>query len=232
MTTPSTSCPPQNDPHKFLAMVDGRTTSEFPKNAEVFAQDDPADAVYFIQSGRVKVTVVSEHGKQATVAILEAGQFFGEGCLNDKQTHRVATTVALTQCRITRIEKDSMSEALRDQPSFSKFFMEHLLSRNSRIEGDVIDQLFNSSEKRLARLLLLLAQYGKEGSPAIIPVTIKQEILAEMIGTTRSRVSFFMNRFREKGFIQYDTETIVVHVSLLNSLLRDNPHINEKGDEG
>jgi len=150
------------DPHKFLAIIaSGRETFDVAKRAEIFAQDDPADSVYFVQSGRVKVTVLSEHGKQATVAILEQGQFFGEGCLHDRQPYRVATTVTLTPCRITRIEKAAMIEALQGQPAFSKFFMDHLLSRNSRIEEDVIDQLFNSTEKRLARLLLLLAQYGK-----------------------------------------------------------------------
>jgi CRP/FNR family transcriptional regulator, cyclic AMP receptor protein len=229
IATPTFS--PHEDPHKFLALVGGRETFDVPKQAVIFAQDDRAEAVYFIQSGRVKVTVFSEHGKQATVAVLETGQFFGEGCLNNRQTHRVATTAALTPCRITRIEKASMTEALQDQPTFAKFFMDHLLSRNSRIQEDVIDQLFNSSEKRLARLLLLLAQYGKEGGAAIIPVTLTQETLAEMIGTTRSRVSFFMNKFRENGFIHYDREATVVHPSLLNSVLRDIPHIKSADDD-
>jgi CRP/FNR family cyclic AMP-dependent transcriptional regulator len=219
------------DPHRFLALIgSGRETFDVPRNAKIFSQGDRADSIYFIQTGRVRVTVVSEHGKQATVAILEENQFFGEGCLG-KQTFRLTTTSALTPCRISCIEKFAMSEALRDQPSFATFFMEHLLSRNSRIEADVVDQLFNSSEKRLARLLLLLAQYGKEGNPAIIPVTINQETLAEMIGTTRSRVSFFMNKFRENGFIEYDTQSIVVQVSLLNSVLRDTPHIQDSDEE-
>jgi CRP-like cAMP-binding protein len=174
----------------------------------------------------VKVTVTSTQGKEAIVALLEAGQFFGEGCLSG-QVHRMATATALTDCRITSIEIAAMREALQDQPSFSKLFMDHLLSRNRRIEEDVIDQLFNSSEKRLARLLLLLANYGKEGSPPIVPVTLSQEALAEMIGTTRSRVSYFMNKFRKLGLIDYNG-TIHVHQSLLNSVLHDKPEIREE----
>jgi CRP/FNR family cyclic AMP-dependent transcriptional regulator len=222
--------PAQDDPHKYLALIAyGRTTTDVSKDTEIFAQGAPARHVYFIQSGRVRVTVTNEMGKQATVAILKDDQFFGESCLG-KQTARISTTTAITCCRITRIEVAAMNEALQLQPAFSKFFMDHLLSRNSRIEADVVDQLFNSSEKRLARHLLLLAHYGKEGSPPIIPVTISQEILAEMIGTTRPRVSHFMNRFREKGLIDYDGRTIIVHVSLLNSVLRDRANIAEGAD--
>ncbi len=219
--------PIQNDPHKFLALIGaGRSTSDYKKNTEIFVQGADANSICYIQNGRVKVTVTSAQGKEAIVAILEAGQFFGEGCLSG-QAHRMATATALTDCRITSIETDVMLEALHDQPSFSKFFMDHLLSRNRRIEEDVIDQLFNSSEKRLARLLLLLANYGKEGSPPIVPVTLSQEALAEMIGTTRSRVSFFMNKFRKLGLIDYNG-TIHVHQSLLNSVLHDKPEIREE----
>jgi CRP-like cAMP-binding protein len=219
--------PVQNDPHKFLALIGaGRSTSDCKKNTEIFVQGADANSILYIQNGRVKVTVTSAQGKEAIVALLEAGQFFGEGCLSG-QVHRMATATALTDCRITSIEIAAMREALQDQPSFSKLFMDHLLSRNRRIEEDVIDQLFNSSEKRLARLLLLLANYGKEGSPPIVPVTLSQEALAEMIGTTRSRVSFFMNKFRKLGLIDYNG-TIHVHQSLLNLVLHDKPEIREE----
>ncbi|WP_213773441.1 cyclic nucleotide-binding domain-containing protein [Bradyrhizobium sp. dw_78] len=221
--------PVESDPRKFLAQIGvGRSTSDYKKNTNIFVQGAGADSVFYIQDGRVKVTVTSEQGKEAIVGILETGQFFGEGCLSG-QAHRMATTRTLTDCRLTSIEKDSMFEALENQPAFSKFFMGHLLSRNSRIEGDIIDQLFNSSERRLARLLLLLANYGKEGSSPVIPVTLNQEALAEMIGTTRSRVSFFMNKFRRLGWIDYNG-TIQVHQSLLNAVLHDKPEIRE-GDE-
>jgi CRP/FNR family cyclic AMP-dependent transcriptional regulator len=216
----------QNDPHRFLAHIGaGRSTMTYKKNATIFVQGVAADAVYFIQSGRVSVSVTSDLGKEAIVAVLEAGQFFGEGCLG-QQTHRIATTTALDESRISTIPKAAMNEALANEPAFAKFFMEHLLSRNSRIEGDVIDQLFNSSEKRLARLLLLLANYGKGGQPPIAPVTFSQEQLAEMVGTTRSRVSAFMNKFRKLGFIDYNGE-IHVHVALLNSVLADKPEIRQ-----
>jgi CRP/FNR family transcriptional regulator, cyclic AMP receptor protein len=172
----------------------------------------------------VKAKVISEQGKEAVVAVLEEGQFFGERCLSG-QARRIATMTAMIDCRITAVEKASMIEALHDQPTFSNFFMDHLLSRNRRIEADVIDQLFNSSEKRLARLLLLLANYGRGGSPPITPVTLSQETLAAMIGTTRSRVSFFMNKFRKLGFIDYNGK-IDVHQSLLNSVLQDKPEIS------
>jgi CRP/FNR family cyclic AMP-dependent transcriptional regulator len=212
----------QNDPHKFLAQIAaGRSTSHYRKNTDVFVQGAAANTVFYIQDGQVKLTVTSEHGKEAILAILEPGQFFGEGCLSE-EGHRRATATTITDCRLTSIEKDSMLEALLEQPAFSKFFMDHLLSRNSRIEGDVIDQLLNSSEKRLARLLLLLANYGKEGSPPSVPVNLSQEILAEMIGTTRPRVSFFMNKFRRLGWIDYNGE-IHVHQSLLDAVLHNKP---------
>ena len=221
-----TPSPNKNDPHKLLAPNGaGRTTADYRKNQNIFVQGQVADTVFFIQKGRVKVAVMSEHGKEAVVAMLNEGQFFGEGCLND-QPRRTSSTSAMTDCQIISITKSVMLAAIHDQPKFSNLFMDHLLSRNSRIQGDVVDQLFNSNEKRLARVLLLLANYGKEGNPPIVPVTVSQETLAAMIGSTRSRVSHFMNKFRKSGFIDYNGK-IEVHQSLLNSLLRDKPHIRE-----
>jgi CRP/FNR family transcriptional regulator, cyclic AMP receptor protein len=223
----------QTDSHQSLAQTGtGRTTADYRNNQKVFFQGEAADFVFFIQKGHVKLTVRSEHGKEAVVGILHEGQFFGEGCLQG-QPERSATAIALGDCRITSITKAAMFSAIRVQPKFSNLFMEHLLSRNSRIEEDVIDQLFNSSEKRLARLLLLLANYGKEENPRIVPVALSQETLAEMIGTTRSRVSFFMNKFRKLGFIDYNVgfmdynAKITVHQSLLDSILHDKPEIRQ-----
>jgi CRP/FNR family cyclic AMP-dependent transcriptional regulator len=216
----------QNDAHKLLAQVSaGRTTSTYPKNQHIFVQGGAADSVFFIETGRVKVTVTSKHGKDAVVGILDEGQFFGEQCLSG-QPLRTTSMTAFTDCRITSITKAAMIKAIHDRPRFSKLFMDHLLSRNGRIEEDVIDQLFTSSEKRLARLLLLLANYGKEGNPPIVPVTLSQETLAEMVGTTRSRVSLFMNKFRKLGYIDYNGK-IDVHQSLLNSILHDKPEIRQ-----
>jgi CRP/FNR family transcriptional regulator, cyclic AMP receptor protein len=218
--------PHQNDPHKLLAQTGvGRTTADYQNNQNIFVQGEVADSAFFIQKGRVKLSVTSKHGKEAVVGILDEGQFFGEGCLQD-QPVRSATAIALGVCRITSITKAAMLSAIRDQPKFSKLFMDHLLSRNTRIQEDVVDQLFNSSEKRLARLLLLLANYGKAGNPPIVPVILSQETLAEMIGTTRSRVSFFMNKFRKLGFIDYNGK-IDVHQSLLDSILHDKPEIRQ-----
>jgi CRP/FNR family transcriptional regulator, cyclic AMP receptor protein len=215
------------DPKKFLARVgEGKTISNYGKDQIVFSQGEVADSVFYIQQGKVKLTVVSEQGKEAVVAILGPGQFFGEGCLNGHPL-RIATTRAVAECMITRLEKAAMVAALRDEPDFSELFMSYLLSRNSRIEEDLIDQLFNSSEKRLARLLLLLANFGKEGRPEPILGTFSQETLAEMIGTTRSRVSFFMNKFRKLGFIEYNGK-IEVHNSLLNVILYDKPEIKTR----
>jgi CRP/FNR family cyclic AMP-dependent transcriptional regulator len=184
------------EPKDFLAKVGvGKTIVEFHKNQKVFSQGDVADTVFYIQKGKIKLTVMSEQGKEAVVAILEPGQFFGEGCMNGHSI-RIATTTAMEDCVITVITKAAMITALHDEPTFSELFMAYLLTRNSRIEEDLIDQLFNSSEKRLARLLLLLANFGKEGSPQPISPNISQETLAEMIGTTRSRVSHFLNKFR------------------------------------
>jgi CRP-like cAMP-binding protein len=199
----------------------------------IFVQGQVADTVFFIQKGRVTVTVMSEHGKEAVVAILNEGQFFGEGCLND-QPRRTSSTSAMTDCQIISITKSVMLAVIRDKSQFANLFMDHLLSRNDRIQEDVIDQLFNSSEKRLTRLLLLLllANYGKDGNPPIVPVTVSQETLAAMIGTTRSRVSHFLNKFRKSGFVDYKGKIeyngkIEVRQSLLNSLLDDKPHIRE-----
>jgi CRP/FNR family transcriptional regulator, cyclic AMP receptor protein len=213
------------DPKIFLAKVGtGKTILEFRKNQSIFAQGDVADTIFYIQKGRVKLTVLSEQGKEAVVAILEPGQFFGEGCLNGHPL-RIATTKAIEACVVTSITKEAMIAVLQEEPRFSELFMAYLLTRNSRIEEDLIDQLFNSSEKRLARLLLLLAHFGKEGNPQPINPNINQETLAEMIGTTRSRVSFFMNRFRKLGFISYNGK-IEVHNSLLSAVLHDKPQIN------
>ena len=192
------------DPKAFLAKVgEGKTILEFRKDEVVFAQGDVASTVFYIQKGRVKVVVISEQGKEAVVGILEPGQFFGEGCMNGHSL-RIATATAMEECLVTAIMKTAMLAALHNEPKFSEMFMAYLLTRNSRIEEDLIDQLFNSSEKRLARLLLLLANFVKEGSPQPIIPNISQETLAEMIGTTRSRVSFFMNKFRKLGFISYN----------------------------
>jgi CRP/FNR family cyclic AMP-dependent transcriptional regulator len=212
------------DPRAFLAKVgEGKTIVEYLKDQVVFAQGDVADTIYYIQKGRLKVVVISEQGKEAVVGILEPGQFFGEGCMNGHAL-RIATTTAMEACLVTVITKAAMLAALHNEPKFSEMFMAYLLTRNSRIEEDLIDQLFFSSEKRLARLLLLLGNFGKEGSPQPISPNISQETLAEMIGTTRSRVSFFMNKFRKLGFISYNGK-IEVHNSLLNAVLYDKPEI-------
>ena len=212
------------DPKLFLAKVgEGTIVLKFDKNAVVFSQGDAADTVFYIQKGRIKVLVVSEQGKEAVVGIMEPGQFFGEGCLNGHPL-RISTTTAMEECVITSITRAAMLAALKSEPKFSELFMAYLLSRNSRIEEDLIDQLFNSSEKRLARLLLLLANFGKDGAPQPITTQVSQETLAEMIGTTRSRVSFFMNKFRKLGFITYNGK-IEVHSSLLTAVLYDKPEI-------
>ena len=221
-----TPAPEMFDPKDFLAKVgDGKTVVEFHENQTVFLQGELADTVFYIQQGKVKLTVISEQGKEAVVAILEPGQFFGEGCMNG-HPKRIATTTAMENCVITVITKAAMIAALHDQPRFSELFIAYLLNRNSRIEEDLIDHLFNSSEKRLARLLLLLANFGKEGSPQPISPNVSQETLAEMIGTTRSRVSHFMNKFRKLGLISYNGD-IEVHSSLMDAVLRDKPELRE-----
>jgi len=217
------------DPKKFLAKVgDGKAISNYRRNEVVFSQGEVADAVFYIQQGNVKLVVVSKHGKEAVVAILGPGHFFGEGCLNGHPL-RIATARAVDACVITRLERKTMIAAIHKEPGFSELFMSYLLTRNSRIEEDLIDQLFNSSEKRLARLLLLLANFGKEGRPEPIVGRFSQEMLADMIGTTRSRVSKFMNKFRDLGFISYNG-TIEVHSSLLGVLLHDQPQIKARGE--
>jgi CRP/FNR family transcriptional regulator, cyclic AMP receptor protein len=214
----------------FLNTVDGgRSVSRYQKNQTVFSQGDPADAVFYIQQGKVKVCVVSEQGKEAVIALHGTGDFFGEGCLNG-HVRRTATVVTMTECVMLRIEKAAIIKVLHDEPKFSAMFMAYLLARNSRIEEDLVDQLFNSSEKRLARVLLLMANFGKEGKPEPIIARISQETLAEMVGTTRSRVSLFMNKFRKLGFINYNG-SLEVHNSLLNVVLHDSPHLRRSKDE-
>ncbi|SHN80940.1 Crp/Fnr family transcriptional regulator [Bradyrhizobium erythrophlei] len=214
------------DPLAFLSRAgDGKTLQRYRKDQKIFTQGEDADAVFFIRSGKVKVAVLSEHGKEAVIGFLTNHQFFGEGCLQGSK-FRGGTSYAMEDCLITAITKPAMRAALIKEPKFSTFFLTYLLSRNTRIEDDLIDQLFNSSERRLARLLLLLADFGAEGGPKPIPITLSQETLAEMIGTTRSRVNFFMNKFRKKGFINYNGK-IEVHRSLLDAVLRDKPQIRE-----
>ncbi len=215
---------PSFNPKSFLAMVgEGRSIGEYRKDQIVIAQGDPADAVFYIERGKVKVTVVSEQGKEAVVAILGTNQFFGEGCLAG-QAQRIATVATMTDSVIVRLEKAAIVRVIHREPAFSGMFIAHLLARAIRVEADLVDQLFNSSEKRLARLLLLLANFGKDDKPEPILAKISQETLAEMIGTTRSRVSFFMNKFRKLGLIDYNG-SIEVHSSLLNVVLHDEPHI-------
>ena len=208
----------------FLSTVDsGRTVKTYRKKDKIFSQGDPADAVFYIQEGKVKVCVISEAGKEAVVALHGNEDFFGEGCLSG-QPLRLATVAAMTECVIMRLDKAAVLRVLRDEPKFSEAFMAFLLARKARVEEDLVDQLFNSSEKRLARALLLMANFGKEGRPEPVIAKISQETLAEIIGTTRSRVSTFMNKFRELGFINYNG-VLEVHNSLLNVVLHDNPHL-------
>jgi len=208
------------DPEVFLAKVgEGRTIADYSKNQVVFSQGDPADAIFYIQKGKVKLTVVSNNGREAVVAILDAGDFLGEACLAGRLLC-LATATAMSECSIVRLEKPATIRVLHEEPAFSELFLAYLLSRNIRIEEDLVDQLFNSSEKRLARVLLLLAHFGKEGKTEPVIAKISQETLAEMIGTTRSRVSFFMNKFRKLGLIEYNGE-LHIHSSLLNIVLHD-----------
>jgi CRP-like cAMP-binding protein len=208
------------DPQAFLATIgEGRKALLFPKKRTIFAQGDSADAVFYLQTGKVRLTVVSKTGKEATIGILSDGSFFGEGSLAG-QPFRMGSATAMTDCAVLRIDKKAMMEALHREHEFSDLFVAYLLSRNIRYEEDLVDQLFNSSEKRLARVLLLLAHFGKEGTPETVVPKISQEMLAEMVGTTRSRVSFFMNRFRKLGFIHYNGG-LQVHSSLLHVVLHD-----------
>jgi CRP/FNR family transcriptional regulator, cyclic AMP receptor protein len=208
------------DPDKFLATIgEGRRILEIARKQTIFTQGDVADAVFYIQKGRVRLAVVSKAGKEATIAILREGEFFGEGSMAG-QVRRMGSATAMTACEILRVEKKAMMEALHREHTFSDMFVAYLLQRNIRYEEDLVDQLFNSSEKRLARVLLLLARFGKEGAPEVVVPKISQETLAEMVGTTRSRVSFFMNRFRKLGFIHYNGG-LKVDSSLLNVVLHD-----------
>ena len=216
---------PSFDPKTFLAMVgEGRSIGGYRKDQIVFSQGEPADAVFYIQRGKVKVSVVSEQGKEAVVAMLGTNDFFGEGCLAG-QMRRIATVAAMTDSVIVRLEKAAILGVIHREPAFAGMFIAHLLARAIRVEADLVDQLFNSSEKRLARLLLLLANFGKDEKPEPILAKISQGTLADMIGTTRSRVSFFMNKFRKLGLIDYNG-CIEVRSSLLNVVLHDEPHIN------
>jgi CRP/FNR family transcriptional regulator, cyclic AMP receptor protein len=211
---------PTFDSKMFLATIDnGRTISSYSKNAIIFSQGDRADAVFYIQRGKVKIVVTSEQGKEAVVGILGVDEFLGEGCLIG-QPLRLATATAMTESTVMRVEKAEMIRVLHEEPGFGEMFTAHLLTRKSRVEEDLVDQLFNSSEKRLARTLLLLANFGKEGRPEPITTKISQEMLAEIIGTTRPRVNFFMNKFRKLGFIEYNGD-LAVHSSLLSVVLRD-----------
>lgn len=208
------------DPQAFLTSAGvGRSSMKFPEGRAIFRQGDPADAVFYIQKGRVRITVVSEHGKEGVIAILEANEFFGEGCLAG-QPLRLATATALTRSEIVRVEKETMTRLIRDEPRFSQLFMSFLLVRNIHIEADLVDQLFNSSEKRLARVLLLLANFGKGGQMEPIIPKISQEILAARVGTTRTRINYFMNKFRRLGLIEYNGE-LKVHTALLNVILHE-----------
>ena len=217
---PTNSKAPAFSVRTFLSQVGkGRTLADHRLNHVIFAQGDAADSIFYIHKGKVKLTVVSKRGKEAVVAILGAGEFFGEGCLA-RQVKRMATATAMSAASIARIEKTAAVRVLHEEPAFTEMFLQHLLARSIRIEEDLVDQLFNSSEKRLARVLLLLANFGKEGEPDIVIAKISQQTLAEIVGTTRSRVSFFMNKFRKLGFISYNGH-LEVHSSLLNVILHD-----------
>ena len=211
------------DPAVFLeTAAHGRVVSTHPKKQTIFAQGGAADSVFYIKKGKVEVTVLSKQGKEAVVAILGIDEFLGEGCLIG-QPKRLATATAMTECVTMRVDKTEILQVLQDEPAFSQMFIAHILTRTARVEEDLVDQLFNSTEKRLARVLLLLANFGKEGRPEPINAKISQETLAEMIGTTRSRVSHFMNKFRQMGFIEYNGH-VEVHSSLLSVVLNDQPH--------
>ena len=205
---------------RFLSQIGGgKTLLTCPKKQILFSQGDVADSVYYIQAGRVKLSVVSQRGKEAVIALMDAGSFFGEGCLAGKLVRLTSATV-VDESTIVRIDKQVMIHVLENEPTFSSMFLEYILARNLRIQEDLVDQLFNSSEKRLARVLLLLAHFGKEGKPEPVIAKVSQEMLAEMIGTTRSRVNFFMNKFRKLGFLEYNGG-LHVHSSLLNIVLHD-----------
>ena len=215
----------------FLATVNGgRTISTYRKGQKVFRQGDPADAVFYLKEGKVKVCVISEQGKEAVVALHEKGDFFGEGCLSGQQL-RLATVATMTECNIMRLDKATMVRVLHDEPLFSERFTAYLLTRTARVEADLVDQLFNSSERRLARALLLLANFGKEGKRERVIAKISQATLADMIGTTRPRVNAFMNKFRKLGFINYNGD-LEVHSSLLTMVLHEAPEIRRDSGNG
>ena len=220
LTSPARSNSAFN-PDAFLVTIgEGRKAVLFPKKETIFAQGDPADAVFYLQTGKIRLTVLSKTGKEATIGILSDGSFFGEGALAGQKL-RMYSATSMADCTALRIVKKAMLQALHREHKFSDLFVAYLLGRNIRYEEDLVDQLFNSSEKRLARILLLLAHFGKEGKPEAVIARISQETLAEMVGTTRSRVSFFMNRFRKLGFVDYDSKGLHVHSSLLNIVLHD-----------
>jgi CRP-like cAMP-binding protein len=220
MPKPQRKSKPPFDLKVFLTKANGgRTSAEYRVKDRIFVQGDPADAIFYIKAGKVKLTVVSKQGREAVVAILKEGDFFGEGCLAG-QAVRMATATALSACSVTKLEKAVVIRLLHEEVAFSDLFVTHLLARAIKVEEDLVDQLFNSSEKRLARVLLLLANFGKEGTPQTVIPKISQETLAGIVGTTRSRVSFFMNRFRKLGFVEYNGE-LKVHSSLLNVVLHD-----------
>ena len=211
---------PPFDPTIFLATVaDGRTITNYKKRQKIFCQGDPADSLFYIQQGKIKLTIISKEGKEAVLALLGPGDFLGEGCLSGQQL-RIATASTMSQCSLMRLEKAVVIRTLQDEPAFSNLFLTYILIRNIRVEEDLVDLLFNSSEKRLARVLLLLANYGKEGKPEPVIPKISQETLAEIVGTTRARISFFMNKFRKLGFIDYNGG-LHVHSSLMNIILHD-----------
>jgi len=212
------------DPEAFLNRVgSGRAKVTYRDKKQIYSQGDVADSVFYLHSGQVKLTVISQRGKEAVVAVMNKGDFFGEGCLTGNK-YRLSTATAVAECEVLRLDKSTITRALQNEPAFANLFIAYLLGRTLRVEEDLVDQLFNSSEKRLARTLLLLAHFGKDGEPEPILGHVSQETLAEMIGTTRSRVSFFMNRFRKLGFISYNGK-IEVHKSLLNLVLHEQPHI-------
>ncbi|MDO8877878.1 MAG: Crp/Fnr family transcriptional regulator [Pseudolabrys sp.] len=215
------------NPQAFFSKANGgRSVVTFAANQDIYRQGDPADSVFYIQTGKLKVTVTSEQGKEAIVAFLKGDEFFGEGCANG-ETHRSSTATALTECTITRITRSEIHRMIRANPDFAEFFISRLLDRSSHIQEDLVNQLFNSSEKRLARALLLLANFGEEGEPEPLLAKITQEELAELVGTTRSRVSFFMNKFRRMGLIEY-SDRIEVRPSLLKMVLQERPEIESK----
>lgn len=215
----------------FLSTTNGnRRLMEFRKGQQLFNQGDPANSVFYLQEGRIKICVISKRGKEAVVAIHGKEDFFGEGCLTG-QAVRLATAVAMTKCSVLRIEKEAIERVLLDEPRFAERFIAYILRRNARVEEDLVDQLFNSSEKRLARLLLLMANFGKPGKPEPIIAKVSQATLAEMVGTTRSRINAFMNKFRELGFIEYNGD-MKVNYSLMNMLLHETPEIKRNGDNG